>query len=77
MKSESTVTLGKLPGGKAIEGQVIRTRTPDINNFPVDGGSGDVSSNPAGMKVWKFQSLLVYEVGGRQYVKSRTVVRSQ
>jgi len=76
-KSEATVTLGKLPGGEALQGKVIRTRTPDSNNFPVDGGSGTTSSNPSGMKVWKFQSLLVYEVGGRQYVKSRTVVRSQ
>lgn len=76
-KSELTVELGKLPGGKPIDGRVIRTRMPDPDNFPVDGGSGTVETNPAGMKVWKFQSLLVYEIGGREYVKSRTVVRSQ
>ena len=76
-KSEANVVLGKLPGGKEISGTVVRTRTPDSNNFPIDGGSGTISTNPAGMKVWKFQSLLLYEVGGRQYVKSRTVVRSQ
>ena len=77
VKSESQVELGKLPGGTPIEAKVIRTRLPDSNNFPVDGGNGTVASNPAGMKVWRFQSLLVYELGGRQYVKSRTVVRSQ
>jgi hypothetical protein len=55
----------------------MRTRLPDDNNYPVDGGSGTLSSNPAGMKVWNFQSLLVYDVGGRRYVKSRTVVRAQ
>ncbi|MGB1131182.1 MAG: hypothetical protein ACPG4K_14110, partial [Haloferula sp.] len=76
-KSEEDVELGKLPGGRAISGKVIRTRLPDDNNFPIDGGRGSVSSNPAGMKVWRFQSLLVYELGGRQYVKSRTVIRSQ
>lgn len=76
-KSEVTVELGKLPGGAALEGRVIRTRIADPDNFPADGGSGTVADNPAGMKVWNFQSLLVYEIGGREYVKSRTVVRSQ
>jgi len=76
-KAESNVELGKLPGGEAISAKVIRTRTPDSNNLPIDGGSGSELTNPAGMKVWKFQSLLIYEVGDREYVKSRTVVRSQ
>ena len=76
-KAESTVELGKLPGGTALVAKVIRTRTPDPNNFPVDGGNGSSVTNPAGMKVWKFQSLLIYDLGGREYVKSRTVVRSQ
>lgn len=76
-KSEEGVELGKLPGGRPILGTVIRTRFPDANNYPIDGGSGDTASNPAGMKVWKFQSLLVYNVGGQQYVKTRTVIRSQ
>lgn len=76
-KSEVQVELGKLPGGKQIFGTVIRTRIPDANNFPVDGGSGSVATNPSGMRVYNFQSLLKYTVGDRQYVKSRTVVRSQ
>lgn len=76
-KSESQVELGKLPGGKPIYGTVIRTRIPDGNNFPVDGGSGTVNTNPSGMKVYNFQSLLTYTVGERKYVKSRVVVRSQ
>jgi hypothetical protein len=76
-KSEVAVELGKLPGGAPINGKVIRTRFADENNFPLDGGSGTVSSNPAGMKVWRFQSLLVYQVGEREYLKSRTIVRSQ
>ena len=76
-KSEVEVELGKLPGGRPISGTVIRTRIPDPNNFPVDGGTGDTTSNPSGMRVFNFQSLLVYSVGERKYVKSRTVVRSQ
>mgnify|MGYP006908281272 FL=1 len=76
-KSVEVVSLGRLPGGNAIEGRVIRTRVPHADNYPVDGGKGTIADNPAGMRVWNFQSLLVYEIGGREYVKSRTVVRSQ
>lgn len=76
-KSETQVELGKLPGGSPIYGMVIRTRIPDANNFPANGGSGTVETNPSGMRVYNFQSLLTYNVGKRQYVKSRTVVRSQ
>jgi hypothetical protein len=76
-KSEVQVELGKLPGGEPIQATVIRTRIPDNNNFPADGGSGTTNTNPSGMRVYNFQSLLTYTVGDRQYVKSRTVVRSQ
>lgn len=75
--ARSTVELGKLPGGRAITGTVVRTRIPDPNNFPEDGGSGTLATNPARMKVWKLQSVVHYEVGNRSYVKSRTVIRSQ
>lgn len=71
------VTLGKLPGGREVRGEVTRTRLPDSENFPVDGGVGTPASNPAAMKIWRVQSILRYEVGDRTYVKSRTVVRSQ
>lgn len=76
-KSEAKVELGKLPGGSPIHGTMIRTRIPDDNNYPVDGGSGTGDTNPSGMRVYKFQSLLTYTVGDRHYVKSRTVIRSQ
>lgn len=76
-KAQSTVVLGKLPGGSEVTGTIIRTRTPDTNNYPVNGGSGDVASNPAGIQIWSFQSILSYKIGGRDYVKTRTVIRSQ
>jgi hypothetical protein len=60
-----------------VTGTVARTRLPDANNYPLDGGSGTVITNPAGMKVWRVQSILTYQVGGRTYAKSRTVIRSQ
>ncbi|MCU0795886.1 MAG: hypothetical protein MUF31_08125 [Akkermansiaceae bacterium] len=76
-KAESSVVLGKLPGAKEIRGTVIRTRFADATNFPADGGSGTTATNPAGIRTWRFQSILTYEISGRTYVKSRTVVRSQ
>lgn len=73
----STVEIGLLPGGTPVNGTLTRTRLPDPNNFPLDGGSGSVATNPSGMKVWRVQSVLTYDIGGRSYAKSRTVIRSQ
>ena len=73
----TAVEVGRLPGGIPITGTVTRTRLPDAENYPSDGGTGTVASNPAAMKVWKAQSILTYQIGGRNYAKSRTVLRSQ
>lgn len=73
----STVELGKLPGGRAITGVVSRTRFADPNNLVAKGGSGTTATNPSSMEVWRLQSVVRYTVGGRTYLKSRTVVRSQ
>ncbi|MCX6878854.1 MAG: hypothetical protein NTW21_34340 [Verrucomicrobia bacterium] len=73
----SQVEIGRLPGGIPVTGTVMRTRLPDSNNYPVDGGAGTVLSNPASMKVWQVQSVLTYQIGTRTYAKSRTVIRSQ
>ncbi len=71
------IEIGKLPGGTAIEGSVIRTRYPNETNYPVDGGTGDESTNPAAMEIWRVQSVLRYTIADRTYVKSRTVIRAQ
>jgi len=76
-KSEFEVTLGTLPGGHEIKGTMIRTRIPDENNLVAFGGIGDIDSNPSDMQTWKLQSHLLYTIAGRDYVKSRTVVRTQ
>jgi hypothetical protein len=73
--STTTVTIGKLPGGAAVTATLHRTRVPDTNNLPSAGGTGTSTTNPAGTEAWELQSLLVYTVGGKQYVKSRTVLR--
>ena len=75
--SSTEVEVGRLPGGTAVTGTVIRTRLADTNNYPLDGGSGTVATNPANMKVWQVQSVLTYKIGSRTYAKSRTVLRSQ
>lgn len=72
-----TVTIGILPGGAQVTGELTRTRMADANNYPVDGGAGTLASNPSAMKIWKAQSILRYDISQRTYVKSRTVVRSQ
>jgi hypothetical protein len=84
----TTVELGRLPGGTPLMGVVSRTRFPGANNLPAgesprieEGDSTTLqtikTNNPSGMEVWRFQSIIRYQLGGRTYLKSRTVVRSQ
>ena len=41
------------------------------------GGTGTAATNPAEMQTWKLQSHITYSISGREYVKSRTIVRTQ
>jgi type II secretory pathway pseudopilin PulG len=75
--STQSVVIGKLPGGVSVTGTIHRTRIPDPGNYPIDGGTGTVATNPAAMRVWRVQSILRYQISGRNYVKSRTVARAQ
>lgn len=67
----TNVVLGRLPGNRTITGTLARTRFADPGNEATDG------SNPAAMKIWRVQSVLTYQIGGRNYIKSRTVIRAQ
>lgn len=74
------VDFGRLPGGLAVSGQVIRTRVPDDTHLlDVEGNvaPAPTDDNPSDVVVWRFRSVAVYQIGGREYVKSRTVIRSQ
>lgn len=73
----TAIEIGRLPGNRPVLGMVTRTRVPDTENYPIDGGSGTMDTNPAAMKVWKVQSVISYSIGTRTYAKSRTVIRSQ
>ncbi len=76
-KSTTVVTIGKLPGGIPVTATLYRTRIPDQNNLSNAGGSGTSSSNPTKSEAWKLQAILVYSVGNKQYVKSRTTLRAR
>jgi hypothetical protein len=76
-KDEETVIIGTLPGGRSLSGKVVRTRRPDNNNLPAYGGVGTEDTNPSEMQSWTLQSLLVYELHDREYVKTRSIVRTQ
>ena len=71
------VEIGKLPGGRPIMAEVIRTRIPDTNNISEHGGTGTEETNPTEMQTWQVQSHLSYSIGAKEYVKSRTIIRTQ
>ncbi len=73
--SSTQVVIGKLPGAREVTATLHRTRFADDNNLASAGGTGTATSNPSGSEAWKLESLLVYEISNRQYVKSRTTLR--
>ncbi len=75
--AQTTVEIGRLPGGTPITAVVHRTRIPHTNNLASAGGIGTSITNPGAMEVWKLQSHLVYSIGEATYRKSRTVVRAR
>jgi Prokaryotic N-terminal methylation motif len=79
----NNVSIGALPDraetGNPVIGMVTRTRFADRNNLVADGGESTAATNtnPASMNIWRVQSVLTFKIGANQYVKSRTVIRSQ
>ncbi len=73
-RSTSELEIGKFPGGTPITATVIRTRIADDNNLSVNGTT---DTNPSEMETWQLQSHVTYTISGKEYVKSRTVIRSQ
>lgn len=76
-KANSKILLGKAPGGRDIQGTIIRTRIPSDNNLVEHKGSGTLATNPAEMETWKLQSVLSFNIGDKEYYKSRTVIRTR
>jgi len=77
LNSQTSVEIGRVPGNLPLTGTIIRFRTADPNNLAANGGTGTATTNPANMNVWSVQSILTYNVSGRNYYKSRTVTRTQ
>jgi len=78
--NEIDVEIGKVPGGTAISGTLTRIRIADSLNIPNPNDTDyatNLRANPAKMETWKLQSILSYTIGGKDYVKTRTIVRTQ
>jgi len=76
-QTDTDFEIGKSPGGIPIIGTVVRTRVVDGNNITATSGAAAQALNPAKMETWQLQSHLTYSIGGKDYVKSRTVVRTR
>ncbi|MFO1484259.1 MAG: hypothetical protein U1F71_12950 [Verrucomicrobiaceae bacterium] len=63
---EQTVTLGRVAGGKAVQGTLKRFRTAEV-----------ASNAEAPLTVWRLHSILSYRIGSQEYVKSRSTLRLQ
>lgn len=84
-----TVTLGLLPGftagtgnGRIYQGEVRRQLTEleassAIPDFKPTTSGGAVALSDLGIKAYKLQSHVAYEIDGQTYIKSRTVIRSE
>lgn len=67
MPSPVTIQLGKIMGGKAVDGQLTRFRVNAANTSDPD----------VNVAAWKLHSVIQYEVSGIKYVKSSATLRSQ
>jgi hypothetical protein len=62
-----TEEIGKMAGRRAVFGTITRFREEET---PPD-------SADTGLTVWRLHSVIAYQVGGQQYIKSRSTVRIQ
>jgi hypothetical protein len=60
------VVLGKIAGGREVSGQLLRFRTAE-----------EAASPDLPLSVWRLHSILTYQVGDKDYVKSRSTLRLQ
>lgn len=74
---EQEIEIGKISGGEPVKAMLARQRFADELNYPAYGGSGTLDSNPLAFEKYTLAMVLTYEVDGRKYVKTRSVVRSR
>lgn len=63
---EQSVTLGRIAGGQLVSGTLRRFRTAEASTVP-----------EAPLVVWRLHSILSYQIGSQEYVKSRSTLRLQ
>lgn len=76
-KRTDAVTIATLPRGRVLTGTLVRTRIPSSNNLVSAGGNASPEENPGGVETWTFQSHLTYTARGKEYIKSRNVIRTR
>ena len=64
---QTTVTIGKLAGGEAVPGTLIRFRTNDTK-------ADDAATASSAYRLY---SVLTYKIGGTDYYKTRSILRTQ
>lgn len=74
--SESTVTVGTIPGAGQVTATLKRTRVAP-ERMTAEGSDPILDLDDLGIEIWELQSHLVYSIGSDEFYKSRTVVRSQ
>jgi hypothetical protein len=62
-----TIEIGKMMGGTPVTAKLIRYRVNQANTSEPD----------VNLTVWRLHSVLQYNVGGNQYVKSSSTLRAQ
>lgn len=74
----TTVTLGTLGRGAGdVTGTLKRFKEPMSNNLPDEGGTGSATTNPAAVNSYLVQSVLTYQINGKEYYKTRSAIRTQ
>lgn len=74
----TTVTLGTLGRGAGdVTGTLKRYKEPMSNNLATQGGTGSTSTNPAAINSYLIQSVLTYQINGKDYYKTRSAIRTQ
>lgn len=63
---EQIVILGRVAGGRDVQGTLKRFRTTEV-----------VANSETPVTVWRLHSVLSYNVGSLEYVKSRSTLRLQ
>ncbi|MBK1791736.1 hypothetical protein [Persicirhabdus sediminis] len=70
---ETEVELGKLSYGKPFMAKLYQARMPVYSSADMNGDGGDYLK----MDTWRLRMVIKYEIDGRSYASSRTVVRNK